>query len=300
MKRLLTAAVLSMALLNSSLAQTDKLQKKIEERQKKELKCPSSFLKNPPVYFYCIYSDYHNHRYEEGIEKTNKALEEIEPLYRENPNATVPNATKKEARLKRKKIYQVKSDLLMLKGMLEFKKSLTVNDGEAKKLYESFYKKLQKRGFDFVQINELMNLYMKSKLVGLNEKEKKQFSDLKRKMKVKESELDNLFMKAKEASDKADKERLKYLSAALRDINEAVKVDPENALAHYQLGNIFSGIAAESEGESSEAAESAYYRAAVLFKKQGDTEAYKEIIKRLKQLNPNSKYLKKLGQGKDA
>ena len=300
MKKKISALLVSLILLSpvSALSKSATYEKEVEKR----IKCPTSFLQNPPVYFYCIYRDYHNHKYDEGIVKAQKALKEIEPLLKKNPKGIVPNAQQKNAKLRDPHVYKVASDLHMLLGMLYYKKSMNLNDNQEKKIYKEFFDKLEKKGFDFVQINELMALYSMKKLFPdqMDEKKLKKYNELLKKMGVKEKELDELMAKAQKAAAEQDRERLAYLKKSFEELQKAVEIDPENALAYYQLGNLYSGALSESTPEYSEAAEEAYYKAALILKKQGDEEGYKEVLKRLKLLNPNSKYvrlLEKAGKG---
>jgi len=294
-KTLLALLIATLSISPSLKAEEAKFEKEIEKR----ISCPENFLKNPPVYFYCIYRDYHNHKYDEGIEKAQKALKEIEPLLKRNPNAVVPNAVQKNAKLRDPHVKSVASDLHLLLGMLYYKKSMNLDDTSVKKVYRDFYEKLQKKGFDFFQISELMNLYSKKKLFpdDFTEKDQKRFSELLKKMGLKEKDLDALMAKAQQESEKLEKERLAYMKKAVEEFQEAVKIDPNNAIAYYQLGNLYSGILSEGTPEASPAAEEAYYRAALLLKKKGDIAGYKEVVKRLKLINPKSKYLKLLEKG---
>jgi len=263
---------------------------------KKEIVCPSDFLKNPPVYFYCIYKDYHNHKYNSGIEKAQKALKEIQPLLKENPNAVIPNAVQKNARLRDPHVKSVASDLHLLLGMLYFKKASNLKDNSVEKVYKNFYEKLEKRGFDFFQISELMDLYTKKRLfpAAFTKKDKENYERLLNKMNLSEAELDRLTTETQKASEKLEKERLSYLRKAVKEFQQAVKIDPNNAIAYYQLGNLYSGILSEDTPKDSSAAEEAYYKAAILLKKQGDISGYEEVVKKLELINPRSKYLKLL------
>ena len=294
-KALLALLIATLSISPSLKAKEAKFEKEIEKR----ISCPENFLKNPPVYFYCIYRDYHNHKYDEGIEKAQRALKEIEPLLKKNPNAVVPNAVQKNAKLRDPHVKSVASDLHLLLGMLYYKKSMNLEDTSVKKVYGGFYNKLEKKGFDFFQISELMNLYSKKKLfpADFTEKDQKRFSELLKKMGLKEKDLDALMAKAQQESEKLEKERLAYMRKAVEEFQEAIKVDPDNAMAYYQLGNLYSGILSEGTPEASPAAEEAYYKAALLLKKKGDIAGYKEVVKRLKLINPKSKYLKLLEKG---
>jgi len=262
----------------------------------KGIQCPSSFLSNPPVYFYCIYKDYHNHKYDDGIEKAKRALREIEPFLKKNPDGIVPNAVQKNAKLRDPHVRAVASDLHMFLGMLYYKKALSLRNPFVRKVYNNFYRKLENKGFNYFQIDELMDLYTKKKLFSsyFTKDDSKRYQNLLKKMGLKESDLDRLVAETQAASNQLDKLRLSYLQKAVKELQEAVKVDPENGLAYYQLGNLYSGSLGEDLPEASSAAEEAYYRAALIFKKKGDKEAYREVIKKLQLANPNSKYLKML------
>jgi len=294
LKKRLSLLFVSFLLLTpvTSFAKPATYQEEIDKR----IKCPHSFLENPPVYFYCIYNDYHNNRYDEGIAKAEKALKEIEPLLKKNPDAPVPNAVQKEGKLRNPRVRSVASDLHMLLGMLYYKKSVNSEDKEVKKVYREFFQKLEKKGFDFVQVNELLSLYTMKNFAPENfdEKKEKRYKELLKKMGLKEEDLKQLVERAREASKKESEKRLSYLKRAVEEFRKAVEVDPENALAYYQLGNLYSGALSESVPETSEAAAEAYYKAALLFKKQGDERAYKEVLKKLKLVAPSSDYIKKL------
>jgi len=276
----------------ASFSKPAAFQKEIEKR----ISCPHSILENPPVYFYCIYSDYHNNRYDEGIARAEKALKEIEPLLKKNPDAPVPNAVQKEGKLRDPRVKSVASDLHMLLGMLYYKKSVNSEDREVKKVYREFFQNLEKKGFDFVQVNELLSLYTMKNFAPENfdGKREKRYRELLKKMGLKEEDLDRLVERAREASRRESEKKLSYLKRAVEEFRKAVEVDPENALAYYQLGNLYSGALSESVPETSEAAAEAYYRAALLFKKQGDERAYKEVLKKLRLVAPSSDYIKKL------
>jgi len=293
LKKKIVPAILTLFLLTSpSFSKEAQFQKEINKR----IQCPNSFLSNPPVYFYCIYRDYHNHKYDDGIEKAKRALSEIEPLLEKNPNGIVPNAVQKNAKLRDPHVKAVASDLHMLLGMLYYQKSLNLDDSPVKKVYADFYRKLEKKGFNFFQIEELMNLYTKKKLFpdAFTKEDEKKYKELLEKMNLKEADLDRLVAETQAASNQLDKLRLSYLQKAVKELQEAVKVDPENGLAYYQLGNLYSGSLGEDLPEASSAAEEAYYKAALIFKKKGDKEAYREVIKKLQLANPNSKYLRML------
>jgi len=270
--------------------------------KKTEITCPEKFLNNPPLYFYCIYSDYHNHKFDSGIEKAEKALREIEPLYRKNPGAKVPNAKVGDARLKDDRVYKVKSDLHMLLGMLYFKKAMNLKSSEEKKTFIEFEKKLEKKGFNYFETAELMNLYIMKKLFpeAFNEKQKEIYSKLLKRAGISERELDRLYEETRKEEEKVEEERYSFISKAMKEFQTAVKIDPDNAVAYYQMGNLLSGISEESAGEDSEVAEEAYYKAALILKRKGDKTGYKEVVKKLKLLNPESRYLKLLKGKKDA
>jgi len=272
-----------------------------EKRIEKEIVCPKDFTQNPAVYFYCIYRDYHNYKFDDGIEKAQKALKEIEPLLKKSPEAKVPNAEKGKAKLRDPRVKSVASDLHLLLGMLYFQKAVNLKDTKAKKVYEEFFSKLEKKGFNFFQINELMELYAEKTLLpeSFSKEKEKRFKELLSKMGVTEEDLESLVKKAQKFSEETAKLKFSYLQRALKEFQTAVKIDPENALAYYQLGNFYSGALGENLPETSQAAEEAYYKAALLLKKKGDLAGYKEVVKKLEMLNPSSQYLKKL-KGKDA
>ncbi|WP_457680009.1 tetratricopeptide repeat protein [Thermovibrio sp.] len=292
-------ALLSFFLLHSPVPSLSK-EVSFEQSVESKIKCPSSFLQNPPVYFYCIYRDYHNHKFDDGIEKAKRALSEIEPILKKNPKAVIPNAVQKIGRLRDPHAYAVASDLHMLLGMLYYKKAMNLKDTKEKEEYLPFIERLEKKGFNFFQINELMNLYTMKRLFPdqMTKEEKRKYGELLKKMGVSEKELDEITEKAQKVAQQQDEERLKYLRLSFKEFQEAVKVDPDNALAYYQLGNLYSGALSESAPEASQAAEEAYYKAALILKKKGDIEGYKEVVKRLELVNPNSKYLKLLEKGK--
>ncbi len=282
----------SLLLSGNAYSESATYEKEIE----KKIKCPQNFSENPPLYFYCIYRDYHNHEYDAGILKAEKALREIIPLYRKDPKSLIPNHSHKNAKLRDPRTYKVLSDLYMLLGMLYYGKALNYSYDREKMPYKEFFSKLQERGFGFIQVNELLNLYTLKKLFPseFGKKEERRYKELLSKMGVSEAEIDEVVKKAKEISEEESRKRLSFLRKAVECLNKAVEVDPENGLAYYQLGNLYSGALSEGLPEESEAAEEAYYKAAIIFKKQGDMEAYKEVLKKLELANPKSKFLEKL------
>ena len=298
MKKILLSLIIPFAISIASYAGVHEN----SSRTANHITCPEKFLDNPPVYFYCIYSDYHKHKFDEGIKKAEKALNEIEPLYKKNPEMEIPNANGKGARLKENKAYQVKSNLHMLLGMLCFKKALNLEGGAERKIYFQFEKELKKKGLSFLEIDELMNLYTMKKVFpeAFKEKQERRYRELLKKAGISEKEIDDLSTKTREEEERLNKKRYSLISRAIKEFQTAVKVNPENAMAYFQMGNFYSGIAEETEGEGSEAAEDAYYKAALILRKQGDEEGYREVLKRLKLLNPGSKYLKLLEGKKDA
>jgi len=183
--------------------------------------------------------------------------------------------------------------------MLYFQKAVNLKDTKAKKVYEEFFSKLEKKGFNFFQINELMELYTEKTLLpeSFSKEKEKRFKELLSKMGVTEEDLESLVKKAQKFSEETAKLKFSYLQRALKEFQTAVRIDPENALAYYQLGNFYSGALGENLPETSQAAEEAYYKAALLLKKKGDLAGYKEVVKKLEMLNPSSQYLKKLKKG---
>ncbi len=301
MKKKLFLLALSFS-ISTSLVNTYAEVKDRTVHKKNEITCPKRFLDNPPLYFYCIYSDYHNHKFDSGIKKAEEALKEIEPLYRKNPKAKVPNAKVGNARLKDDRVYKVKSDLHMLLGMLYFKKAMNLKSPEEKKAFMEFGKKLEKKGFSYFETAELMNLYIMKKLFpeAFNEKQKEIYGKLLKKAGITERELDRLYEETTKEEEKINEKRYSFISRAMKEFQTAVKIDPNNADAYYQMGNLLSGISEESMDEDSEAAEKAYYKAALILKKKGDKTGYEEVVKKLKLLNPQSKYLKLLEGKEDA
>jgi tetratricopeptide (TPR) repeat protein len=69
-----------------------------------------------------IYMDYHNWKIDEGLAKAQNALNDIDKLYNNNPNEEL-----NEPKLKLNKIYQIKSVLHTLSGMLYYRKSFLVS-----------------------------------------------------------------------------------------------------------------------------------------------------------------------------
>ena len=302
MKKLTSLLFLSILILANLSAGLYAGEKGKNVHRKSEIACPEKFLKNPPLYFYCIYSDYHNHKFDSGIKKAEEALREIEPLYRKNPGAKVPNAKAGNARLKDDRVYKVKSDLHMLLGMLYFKKAMNLKSSKEKKAFMEFEKKLEKKGFNYFETAELMNLYIMKKLFpeAFDEKQKELYSKLLKKAGISEKELDRLYEETTKEEEKINEERYSLISKAMKELQTAVKIDPDNAIAYYQLGNLLSGISEESTGEDSKVAEEAYYKAALILKRKGDKAGYKEVVKKLKLLNPESRYLKLLKGKEDA
>jgi tetratricopeptide (TPR) repeat protein len=147
-----------------------------------------------------------------------------------------------------------------------------------------------------------MNLYIMKKLFpeAFDKKQKELYSKLLKKAGILEKELDRLYEETTKEEEEINEERYSFISKAMKEFQTAVKVDPDNAIAYYQLGNLLSGISEESTGEDSKVAEEAYYKAALILKKKGDKAGYKEVVKKLKLLNPESRYLKLLKGKEDA
>ncbi|TCK03370.1 tetratricopeptide repeat protein [Phorcysia thermohydrogeniphila] len=262
-----------------------------------KIKCPDTILKAPVSYFYCVYSDYHNHKYDEGIKKIKKAIEDLTPLYLNDKNQEVPNAVSKEGRLKDSKVYEALSDLHMLLGMFYYQKALNMDNPSVSR---RLYGKLQQKGkVNPFALFELLELHAEKKVAPefFSEEKAKRYKELLKELSLSEEEFNSLLSQIRKEVEKDEKLRFTLMQKALEELQKAIKLNPKNAMAYYQLGNFYSGSLSESSPSGSgfsSAAEEAYYKAALLFKEKGDKEAVKEILKKLQLLNPKSKYLKEL------
>jgi tetratricopeptide (TPR) repeat protein len=262
-----------------------------------KIKCPDTILKAPVSFFYCVYSDYHNHKYDEGIKKIRKAIEDLTPLYLKDKNQEVPNAVSREGRLKDSKVYEALSDLHMLLGMFYYQKALNMdNPSVSKRLYKKLQEKEKVNPF---ALFELLELYAEKKMAPelFSDEKAKKYKELLKELNLSEEKFNSLISQIRKEIKKDEKRRLTLIQKALKELQKAVEINPKNAMAYYQLGNFYSGFLSEvspSGFDFSSAAEEAYYKAALLFKERGDKEAVKEILKKLQLLNPKSKYLKEL------
>ncbi len=246
------------------------------------------FLKKPAEYMVDIYRDYHRYKVDRGIEKAKKALKLLDPIYRKNPNYEF-----RDKELKKRKAYQVKSMLHTLLAILYYRKAMLVRDTDTERRFAELAKSVDPDGKRFLEFNQLITLYMASKELGEKDKNlEKRIKELEKELGVKESQLEEIYRLSVENAKKVDAERDKYVKLCLSEFRKAFKVDPNNADAHVQLARIYGEIGMAT-GDT-EAAEREYYLAGKIFKKEGDVQDLREVIKRIKRLNPKSKYIKLL------
>ncbi len=162
-----------------------------------------------------------------------------------------PNTIIKGKGLKLNKAYQIKSTLHTLLGMLYYKKAMIGDDSDKDIRLAPVYEKLKKGE-------------------GLTDKD--------------------LELVSKVMAEESKNEQL-YINMAIREFKEAIKIDPKNPSAHFQLGLLYSGI---YTGESNDTAERHIYLSAKLSYEEGDMQAVSRAFDILKGLNPNSLYLKQI------
>ena len=212
------------------------------------------FSKEPAKYLGEIYNDYHFYKTDEGIEKAERALKIIDEIYKRNPNAEL-----KDPSLSWKKVYQIKSTIHTLLGMLYFRKSLDVVN-ETKKRETEYLRKV-----------------------------------LKEKKELTEKDIERLAKIADEQSKILESESEKYANLAVENFKKAIEVFPDNPYPHFQLAKFYL-TAGERELAEKELVETAKifvkwedYRALnSLIDYLKETGADTALIKKLEELKGNN------------
>ena len=163
------------------------------------------FKKEPVKFIFSIYDDYHFNRVDEGIKK---ALSVLEYLNTKDNNEEINSPF-----LRWKKVYQIKSTLHTLLGLLYIKKS-----GQ----------------FDKVE----------------REKERKYILEtLKKKGKLSKEDLDYLFKMSQQRNDEYEKYMKFYINEAIKSFNKAIKEFPDNPYPYIQLANFYKNSGDEREAQ---------------------------------------------------
>jgi tetratricopeptide (TPR) repeat protein len=168
--------------------------------EKFELKAEKKdeFLRSPAKYLGEIYNDFHFFKIDDGIEKAKRALKIVNELYRKNPEAELEDPS-----LNWKKIYQLKSVLHTLLGMLYFRKSVDIAA------------KAEKKELEYLE------------------------EVLKKKKKLSEKDIEYLSRLAEEQDKILKNKSKKYATLSIKHFKEAIKVYPDNPYPHFQLAKYY-------------------------------------------------------------
>jgi len=163
------------------------------------------FKKEPVKFIFSIYDDYHFNRVDEGVKKAFSILEYL--------NTKDNNYEIKSPFLRWKKVYQIKSTLYTLLGLLYIKKS-----GQVDK--------------------------------STREEEKKYILEsLKKKGKLSKEDLDYLFKLSQQRNEEYEKYMKFYINEAIKFFNKAIKEFPDNPYPYIQLANFYKNSGDEKEAQ---------------------------------------------------
>ncbi len=179
--------------------------KNITLSQQEKQKYIDEFKKEPVKFIFSIYDDYHFNRIDKGIKKALSALEYL--------NTKDDNYEIKNPYLRWKKVYQIKSTLHTLLGILYIKKS-----GQVDKT--------------------------------VKEKERKYILEtLKKKGKLSKEDLDYLYQLSQQENDEYEKYAKFYINEAIKSFNKAIKEFPDNPYPYIQLANFYKNSGDEKNAQ---------------------------------------------------
>ena len=208
-----------------------------------------SFLDSPAKGLAEIYKDYHDWNLKSGIERAQGALKEIDALYAREPRAEFADSS-----LKLNRVFQIKSTLHTLLGMLYYRKSMIVlRDGGA-------------------------------------EAEQALLDKITKGDEVREEDLERVAEEAERGSSaKFRKDNL--MASAISQFRLASDVDPSNPSPHYQMASVYSAM---PPLDSANMAEAEYFKGAELSIKEGQRDTARGALEAIRNMNPRSAYIAKL------
>ncbi|MDX9714697.1 MAG: hypothetical protein RBT37_04625 [Dissulfurispiraceae bacterium] len=173
-----------------------------EPKQKK-----LDFSKEPVAYMAEIYKNYHNWQIDQGLESTKKALTIVDQIYKKDPDSQI-----KDRKFRRNRVFEIKSALHTLNGMLLFRKSITAVADKKKDM-----------------------------AVVMDKLDKKQ--------EINEKDLEKLTTDLQKSKNDNEK---KYYQASIAELRTAIQIDPTNPVPHFQLGTILSPVMAGARSTEAE------------------------------------------------
>ena len=179
--------------------------REIEISQSEKQNYIMQFKKEPVKFIFSIYDDYHFNRVDLGIKK---ALSILDYLNTMDDNYEIKNPF-----LRWKKVYQIKSTLHTLLGLLYIKKSGQINK-------------------------------------SIREKERKYILEiLKKKGKLSKEDLDYLSKLSQQENDEYEKYMKFYINEAIKSFNKAIEKFPDNPYPYVQLANFYKNGGDEKEAQ---------------------------------------------------
>lgn len=210
------------------------------------------FRQQPVKLLEAAYMDHHFWQVDRGITRVNQALGVLDPLYKKDPNQLFAPDKFKHAR-----VYEIKSAVHVLRGLLYQRKAMNV-------LSES--KERQSKEF-----REMMKSQGKKKL---SEKDMQQFAQMKEE-RFKESRV----------------QIEQFARKAMEEMKQAIDIDKKNPVAYFQYGKLLANFLA---GQDPKEAEKQFFMAGKISWSENDKTGWEKSLNQIQQLNPESTFIAEL------
>ena len=219
------------------------------------------FKKEPVKFLEAAYMDHHFWTIDRGIKRVDQALSILDPIFKKNPNTKfMPKM------FRHSKVYEIKSTVHVLKGLLLYRKSQEVIAKSQSQISEKFAKKMN------VDKNAKVDM-KKMAHKKLNAKEMKVYSELRSK-------------------DFSDNKQImkKYVVGSIDQMKMAIDVDKSNPVAYYQYGKLLIDYLIDGD---TQLAEKQFFKAGELSWNEKDTTGYHKAMTAIRELNAKSTYISK-------